>query len=399
MALCAAMAALPLGAWATVDFGTEQVVNSETTWLFNDYSTGDYYTDNTAWNVVNNLYARSIKDRGFTIKEVSTVSLTFSVGYTVNVSKVANSAKAYNNSGLSTKTAGATGDNNCTPFFAFNASVAGTCYVYVKGASDHKSRLYFTNGTKASYVEATGTDYEELIKTSTEAGTFFIGAVGGTIDRDIYAIRFVPTTVASVSRWIYIGATGYATFGNKGDYDIPTLPDGLKAYKAAAKTTYIQLTELNKMRRGSGYIVSGTANTNYQLTYSGSALSEDYKGGDMQAVTADMENFAPTNGETGDALRYRYILGADGTTAKFFTPSGSGTLKKYKAYLQTKNELTIPTNARGIDIVFDDSETTGISNIRRETINNNEYYNLAGQRVVQPTKGLYIVNGKKVIIK
>ena len=28
-----------------------------------------------------------------------------------------------------------------------------------------------------------------------------------------------------------------------------------------------------------------------------------------------------------------------------------------------------------------------------------EYYNLAGQRVAQPTKGLYIINGRKVVIK
>ncbi len=27
------------------------------------------------------------------------------------------------------------------------------------------------------------------------------------------------------------------------------------------------------------------------------------------------------------------------------------------------------------------------------------FYNIAGQRVAQPTKGLYIVNGKKVVIK
>ena len=33
-------------------------------------------------------------------------------------------------------------------------------------------------------------------------------------------------------------------------------------------------------------------------------------------------------------------------------------------------------------------------------INGSEvYYNLQGQRVLYPTKGLYIVNGKKVIIK
>ena len=29
----------------------------------------------------------------------------------------------------------------------------------------------------------------------------------------------------------------------------------------------------------------------------------------------------------------------------------------------------------------------------------NEIYNLSGQRVSQPTKGLYIVNGKKVVLK
>ena len=44
--------------------------------------------------------------------------------------------------------------------------------------------------------------------------------------------------------------------------------------------------------------------------------------------------------------------------------------------------------------------STGINAVKREAITNNgEYYNLAGQRVAQPTKGLYIVNGKKVVIK
>ena len=49
---------------------------------------------------------------------------------------------------------------------------------------------------------------------------------------------------------------------------------------------------------------------------------------------------------------------------------------------------------------FDD-ETTGIANVKGEakTLVNSDFYNIAGQRVAQPTKGLYIVNGKKVIIK
>ena len=48
-----------------------------------------------------------------------------------------------------------------------------------------------------------------------------------------------------------------------------------------------------------------------------------------------------------------------------------------------------------------DGNTTGVEtlNVERGTLNDNSYYNLAGQRVAQPTKGLYIVNGKKYIVK
>ena len=54
----------------------------------------------------------------------------------------------------------------------------------------------------------------------------------------------------------------------------------------------------------------------------------------------------------------------------------------------------------GLD--FDEaSETTGLNEITNTNLTNNtnEFYNLAGQRVAQPTKGLYIVNGRKVIVK
>jgi len=47
-------------------------------------------------------------------------------------------------------------------------------------------------------------------------------------------------------------------------------------------------------------------------------------------------------------------------------------------------------------------ETTGIESVQGEGVKVNgseNYYNLNGQRVAQPTKGLYIQNGKKVIVK
>ena len=44
-------------------------------------------------------------------------------------------------------------------------------------------------------------------------------------------------------------------------------------------------------------------------------------------------------------------------------------------------------------------EATGIANMNRETITNNQYYTLDGRLVENPSAGVYIVNGKKVVIK
>ena len=43
--------------------------------------------------------------------------------------------------------------------------------------------------------------------------------------------------------------------------------------------------------------------------------------------------------------------------------------------------------------------TTGIDNVNRETITNNRYYDLQGRKVLNPAKGLYIINGKKIFVK
>ena len=42
-------------------------------------------------------------------------------------------------------------------------------------------------------------------------------------------------------------------------------------------------------------------------------------------------------------------------------------------------------------------QMSATSNIHRDATHRG-YYNLSGQRMAQPTRGLYIVNGKKVII-
>ena len=72
-----------------------------------------------------------------------------------------------------------------------------------------------------------------------------------------------------------------------------------------------------------------------------------------------------------------------------------GTGAKIGAFRAYFTGLTAPTPAR-----FFDGETTKIGTIKANgEVEVNEVYNLNGQRVMNPTKGLYIVNGKKVAIK
>lgn len=54
-------------------------------------------------------------------------------------------------------------------------------------------------------------------------------------------------------------------------------------------------------------------------------------------------------------------------------------------------------------IVFDDEEMGGVTEIKNvETVkphHDNAYYTLQGIKVLNPTKGIYIHNGKKIVIK
>lgn len=100
--------------------------------------------------------------------------------------------------------------------------------------------------------------------------------------------------------------------------------------------------------------------------------------------------------EKTDGDKTNYIL-KDGA----FHPTSGGTLKANRAYLQ------IPTSsapARPLSIDFDD-ETTDVPLIDNEqwTMDNDAgasgCFDLQGRKVVQPTRGLYIKNGKKYFIR
>ena len=66
--------------------------------------------------------------------------------------------------------------------------------------------------------------------------------------------------------------------------------------------------------------------------------------------------------------------------------------------VQCNKESGFPFNFTAIVLVK--KESTGIAQVSsQQTAGSGHYFNLAGQRVAQPTKGLYIINGKKIVVR
>lgn len=75
------------------------------------------------------------------------------------------------------------------------------------------------------------------------------------------------------------------------------------------------------------------------------------------------------------------------------------TIPYFKAYIKLP---ATASQAKSVVFMFDDEvdgTTTGIEGIETQDGEENVYYNLNGMRVDNPTKGVYIKNGKKVVVK
>lgn len=83
---------------------------------------------------------------------------------------------------------------------------------------------------------------------------------------------------------------------------------------------------------------------------------------------------------------------------KFWYAKGDKDFKAFRGYFDFYDVMTSVEEAGArINISFDGT-TTGIGNLQRQK-DNRRYYNLKGQQVEHPAKGLYITNGQKVVMK
>ena len=149
-----------------------------------------------------------------------------------------------------------------------------------------------------------------------------------------------------------------------------------------------------------------------KITYRYFGLSNYYRTKYHQSLKdADTQNdylgfFRLTsNGKSGANKAYLSIPAnaevGNGVGATYGYIDFNGQLLENKFH--DKYEAETPAKFANMAMIFDDliegNETTGIKELETEVLNDNKYYNLQGIEVAYPVKGIYIHNGKKVIVK
>lgn len=183
-------------------------------------------------------------------------------------------------------------------------------------------------------------------------------------------------TTASVE--VKTNAFGFATFVNANHLN---LPEGVTAYTATdLNNGSATLVAITNPAANTPMLIKGAASTTYEFTITTSGTTAENNAFKAGPVTGLESEFAG---------KYNYILNGEG----FYAANGKN-VGEGKAYLQ------LSANAgQSAKVYFPNGEATSISSIMGEGEGTNVYYNLQGMQVSNPTKGLYIVNGKKYIIK
>ena len=169
-------------------------------------------------------------------------------------------------------------------------------------------------------------------------------------------------------------------------FNVATLPSGVTAYKLTTTNSVVSANEVSSITKDEPVLIKAEAGT---YTFTGDAAAS-YTSGTHQSG-ALIGTYTAVSAATGE-----YVLqnGAEGVGFYRLAETSNCIISPFRAYLSSAETA----NARSLTIVFED-ETTSINTVLNEEQKTNSYYDLGGRHVDNPTKGLYIVNGKKVFVK
>ena len=297
--------------------------------------------------------------------------------------------KAYDNSGMQINT----GKNSSikVPTCPGNIStIVVTCASGAKAVGFSASD-YSGSGTITYLASGTNVTSQTLTLSGQDVNAGYVVPKGGVaVITNIVVNYDAPisysdyrTSLPTVE--VSIGTSGMLAFCYDRALDFSTTD--VKAYKAKVEGGQVKLTKISDgiVPANIGIVLAADQNS-YEIPVATADPSVSFTDNEMVGV---LERTQVLWNPSTDV--YNYILqGGE------FKKASTGYLKANRAYLSTS--YTAAGARDYMEIVFEDDDVTAIETVKAQKMDG-QYYNLNGQKVQNPTKGLYIVNGKKVVIK
>ncbi|MDD6500685.1 MAG: hypothetical protein PUF38_02150 [Bacteroidales bacterium] len=194
---------------------------------------------------------------------------------------------------------------------------------------------------------------------------------------------------------LVVSAAGYATYFNS--TEAFTMPAGATGYVWNAGNIAGVYDPAADVPANEPLVIKAAAG-NYALWFT-SSTEETYKSYGMNELEGtDVETAIPDD----DAYFYGLSLNAshDPASVGFYwmNPTGAAfTNGAHKAYLKLAKNT--PAGSQAVNGFPFNGTTTGIEQIEAGADAKNTIYDLSGRRVNKAAKGIYILNGKKVLVK
>ena len=205
-----------------------------------------------------------------------------------------------------------------------------------------------------------------------------MGNYQGTLTYDFKIVREMYITFSETNAWV--------SYYAEEDLQIPA---GLKAYIVKSVTgNSVVVDEVTYIPQHEGVLL-----TYEEVAPEGAIFAEAYTG-----ATQEFANLLKGCSE----LTSVETLTADGSSIYVlyndeFVKTTKGSIKPFRCYLELGAQVAA---AEGRLSIVEDNDVTALKLVNsEERIVNSEVYDLQGRKVNQPAKGLYILNGKKVVIK
>ena len=189
-----------------------------------------------------------------------------------------------------------------------------------------------------------------------------------------------------------ISAQGIGTFYANA---ATTIPEGVKAYVATNEPDVENgIITMKQIADGiipakTGVVLRGTAGQKYDFFYTAEDGATDTESNMLRGyagAAAYREVTLPENYTT-------YVLAVENGKAGFYKKDATFNVNNHKAYLN----VPAAQGVRSLTIRFEGDGSTGIETTAADCAQRAVIYDLAGRRVEKMEKGIYIVNGKKVI--